>query len=86
MHITQVSLCVADEAIEVRLGSSYKHIGAKFGQPIEEFIKSSFWGRKISLYKIDNANYCVIDYSFSRVKNMLAKFLICMHSVCSKIE
>ena len=59
------------DEIKIKLGTSYANINSRFGAPIEEDIKSSFWGNRKALYKLGEGNYCIIKYNFGRVKNVL---------------
>jgi hypothetical protein len=64
-------LSAETEEMQIRLGSHYNTLTAKLGTPIKQEVTNSFFGNKRALYKIDEIQYCIIDYRFNRAKNIL---------------
>lgn len=60
-----------NEIIQIKLGTSYNKITSMMGAPIEKVTTSSFWGNKKALYKLDKGNYCVIEFTLGRARNVL---------------
>ncbi len=60
-----------NEIIQIRLGTSYNKITSMIGAPIEKVTTGSFWGNKKALYKLDKGNYCVIEFTLGRARNVL---------------
>ncbi|MBN1405146.1 MAG: hypothetical protein JW946_01350 [Candidatus Omnitrophica bacterium] len=65
------SFAQTNRPIQINTGASCQKITSMLGEPVKEAVISEFWGNKKSLYKIGENDYCVIEYLFSRVKNIL---------------
>lgn len=68
---TDYALAEKNEIIQIKLGASYNKITSMLDAPIEEAVTSSFWGNKKALYKLSKGNYCIIEYTLGRVRNVL---------------
>ncbi len=57
--------------VQIKLGRRYNKINKRLGEPLEVKTLNKFWGHKDALYRISPEEYCIIHYTFNRVKNVL---------------